>query len=124
MALNTVVPWIVEYAAHLLNRFEVGHDGKTAYERSKGKTAKSMGIELGEAVLWKRKPAGGALGKLTVLWNEGVYLGREGADGRVRDRRRPRHLEDADDTENTAEHPMGPEERGVGQRRAVEYERR
>ena len=76
-----MIPWIVEYAAHLLNRFEVGHDGRTAYERSKGKTAKSMGIELGEAVLWKRKPVGGALGKLTVLWDEGVFLGVKGRTG-------------------------------------------
>ena len=48
---HAVVPWIVEYATHLLNRFEVSHDGKTAYERCKGKAAKHMGIEFGEAVL-------------------------------------------------------------------------
>ena len=50
---HAVIPWIVEYAAHLLNRFEVGHDGRTAYERCKGKPAKNMGIEFGEAVLWR-----------------------------------------------------------------------
>ena len=80
-ARHMVLPWVIEYAAHLLNRFEVGHDGKTAYERCKGKQAKSMGIEFGEGVLWRRKPAGGAAGKLTVLWNEGVYLGVKGRTG-------------------------------------------
>ena len=80
-AKHMIVPWIVEYAAHLLNRFEVGHDGRTAYERCKGKTAKSMGIEFGEAVLWRKRPARGALGKLTVLWKDGVYLGVKGKTG-------------------------------------------
>ena len=36
--------WMAEYAGYLLNRQEVGHDGKTSYERSKGKKAKAFGI--------------------------------------------------------------------------------
>ena len=59
---HAVIPWMVEYAAYLLNRFEVGHDGKTAYERMKGKTAKCLGLEFGEGVHWKTSPSGGALG--------------------------------------------------------------
>ena len=34
---HPVMAWLVEYAAHLVNRFEVGKDGKTSYERCKGK---------------------------------------------------------------------------------------
>jgi hypothetical protein len=60
---HPIICFLIEYAGFLLNRFEVGHDGKTAFERSKGKKAKTLGIEFGEAVLWKRKPSGGALGK-------------------------------------------------------------
>ena len=30
-----VWPWLVEYESYLLNRGDVGHDGKTAYERLK-----------------------------------------------------------------------------------------
>ena len=78
---HAVIPWIVEYATHLLNRFEVSHDGKTAYERCKGKKAKHMGIEFGEGVLWRRRPAGGAMAKMTVLWQEGVFLGIKGRTG-------------------------------------------
>ena len=81
--MHAVVPWMVEYAALLVNRFEVGHDGKTAFERCKGKKAKMLGIEFGEAVLWKRKPAGGALGKLTCMWEDGVYLGVRGRSGEI-----------------------------------------
>ena len=30
---HSVIPWVVAYAAFLLNRYEVGHDGKTACKR-------------------------------------------------------------------------------------------
>ena len=40
---HPIYPWMVEYAAVVLNRFEVGHDGKTAYERSKGEKGKVVG---------------------------------------------------------------------------------
>ena len=61
---HAVFPWTVEYASLMLNRFEVGRDGRTAYERNKQKKAKTSGMEFGEAVLWKRKASGGLLGKL------------------------------------------------------------
>jgi hypothetical protein len=38
-----VVPWLVEYAAVLTNRFEVGKDGKTSFERNKGRAARTLG---------------------------------------------------------------------------------
>jgi hypothetical protein len=80
---DSIWPWVVEYASYLLNRMEVGKDGKTAYERSKGKAARVHGIEFGEAVLWKRRPVGGALGKLAVLWEDGVFLGVKGTTGEI-----------------------------------------
>ena len=40
-----------------------------------------MGIEFGEGVRWRRRPIRGALGKLTVLWEEGVFLGVKGRTG-------------------------------------------
>ena len=72
---HPILPWLVEYATHLLNRFEVGRDGKTAYERCKGKPAKAHGLEFGEGVLWKRERLGNAFGKLTSMWGDGVFLG-------------------------------------------------
>ena len=53
---HAVWAWLAEYASYALNRLEVGNDGKTAYERAKGKKAKVMGVALGEKVLWKRRP--------------------------------------------------------------------
>ena len=80
---DAIWPWLIEYSGYLLNRCEVGKDGKTAYERSKGKRAKISGIEFGETVLWKRRPVGNALGKLAILWEDGVFLGVKGTTGEL-----------------------------------------
>ena len=68
-----------------MTRGEVGKDGKTApaYERLKGKKAKVQGLEFGEGVLWKRRPEGGPLGKLTCMWNDGIFLGVKGSTGEL-----------------------------------------
>ena len=63
------------------SRFRRGADGKTAYERCKGKKARSAGIEFGEGVLWRRKPVGGALGKLISMWGQGFFLCVKGKSG-------------------------------------------
>jgi len=38
---HSIFAWMSEYCGFLLNRFEVGADGKTSYERLKGKKAKN-----------------------------------------------------------------------------------
>ena len=68
---RAIMAWMAEYAAVLLNRFEVGVDGKTAYERNKGKKANMLGMEFGEMVMFKRKPAAGHAAKLECLWEKG-----------------------------------------------------
>ena len=45
---EAIVTFIPEYAAYVLNRLEVGKDGKTAYERARGKKATVVGLEFGE----------------------------------------------------------------------------
>ena len=32
-------------------------------------------MAFAEGILWKRKGAGGPLGKLTCMWEDGIYLG-------------------------------------------------
>ena len=75
--------WLVEYAAFLWTRYNVSKDGKTAYERLKGKKAKDYGIEFGEGIMWKRRREGGPLGKLACMWEDGVYLGVKGSTGEI-----------------------------------------
>ena len=80
---HPVLTWQVEHAALTLNRFEVGHDGRTPYERCKKKKAKMLGIEFGEAIFWRRKREGGAMAKLSSTWEDGVYLGVRGRSGEI-----------------------------------------
>ena len=75
---DAIWPWLIEYGSYVLNRMEVGKDGKTSYERNKGKMAHVNGIQFGEGVQWKRKPSHGALGKLAILWEDGIFLGVKG----------------------------------------------
>ena len=58
---HSVWPWISKHAGFLFTSFEVGRDGKTAYERLKN----VQGLSFPEGVFWRRKRAGGPLGSLT-----------------------------------------------------------
>ena len=46
-ARERIVAFIPEYAAYLYNRLIVGEDGKTAYQRMKGKKPTVLGVEFG-----------------------------------------------------------------------------
>ena len=51
-----MIEWIVELAPILINRCLVGHDGKTAYERLRGRVFNLIVAEFGECV-WYKKPS-------------------------------------------------------------------
>ena len=78
---HKIISWIAEYAAVLLNRYEVGHDGKTGYERTRGKPSKIMGIEFGEKLLFRRHPIGQRLAKMESLWVTGIFVGYRSQSG-------------------------------------------
>ena len=60
--------------------FEVGRDGKTAYERLKGKSAKVQDLSFAGGILWKKRRAGGTLGTLMFMCEDGVlFFGGEDA---------------------------------------------
>ena len=71
---HPVVTWLVEHAADTINKFAVAPDGRTAYERVKGKRYKGEMIEFGRKVMYKIpcKPEGGAdageMGARSVAW--------------------------------------------------------
>ena len=53
--------WLIEFAAPLINRCSVDHDGKTPYERLKGKKSNMFGSDFGERVLFRREPVSSKL---------------------------------------------------------------
>ena len=59
---------------YLLTRCGVGKDGRKPVESIKAKMARAQGMEFGEGLWWKRRREGGRLGKLTVMWEDGVCV--------------------------------------------------
>ncbi len=72
---------MVEFAAVLVNPYEVGRDGKTPYERARGKRSKLLGPEFGEALHFRRTRAPGKLVKLDTVWEDGVLVGYRANSG-------------------------------------------
>ena len=72
---HPVIAWLVEYAADLLSKFLVGDDGKTAYERLKGKPFQKELAEFGERVHYKLQRCKGKEAKMEAKWGEGHFLG-------------------------------------------------
>ena len=72
---HPIMTWIVEHSAETLNRYHISLDGRTAYERVRGKAYKGEMIEFGRRVFHKLpgKPEGGSMEK---RWIEGIWLGK------------------------------------------------
>ena len=71
---HPVMAWLVEHAAYMLNRCQLGTDGRTAYGRLHGKESTARLCEFGERILWfvpKKHRA-----KLDARWRYGIFLGR------------------------------------------------
>lgn len=77
---HPIIPWLVQHAADVINKYRVGPDGKTAYERWKGKPCTKEAIESGELVHYKLAKRHDR-GKLEDRWNEGIFLGMQWRTG-------------------------------------------
>ena len=69
-----IMQWLVRWAAMLHSRFRKGNDGKTAYQRQKGRKCMTEVVPFGEKVHY-RKLDDSERKKLESLWEEGVWLG-------------------------------------------------
>ena len=72
--------WIANHAAFCVTRFEVGADGKTPFQRIRGKQFSGKICELGEyvhALKCKRSPVPHRY-KYDTRWFDGVFLGFKG----------------------------------------------
>ena len=72
---HPVLAWLIEHAADVISKYQVGDDGKTAYERLKGKKFDKEIVEFGEKVHYWYEKKGGKENKLEVKWGEGFFLG-------------------------------------------------
>jgi len=81
-AERRVIYFMAEYAAYLSNRLEVGKDGKTAYERSRGKKPTVLGVEFGEKLLWMKRTKE-KMEKINPRWEYGIFIGVRRRSGEV-----------------------------------------
>ena len=74
-ATHALMTWIVEHAAETINRYQVGVDGRTAYERLKGKKYNGEVFEFGQMV-FHRFPGVVKGGSMEPRWDHGIWLGK------------------------------------------------
>ena len=71
---HMILTSLVKYAGLALNVGSAGDDGKTAYERRKGKKFIKVLPEFAENILWMQSERPGD-DKLESKWKDGVYVG-------------------------------------------------
>ena len=70
-----IVEWLVEYAADVINKFVIGSDGMTAWERVKGKKHHGEFVQCCSYVMYR--VAGSVQGGvMTERWMPGLWLGK------------------------------------------------
>ena len=72
---SPMLAWIVESAGTIITRYRIGSDGRTAYQRLKGKRPSNMIVPLGEKVLYLPLKTTGKMNKLAPKFKYGVYGG-------------------------------------------------
>ena len=72
---HPIMTWLVEHAVDMMNKFQVGSDGRTPYERIRGKKYQGEVVEFGRRVFHMHpgKHAGGAM---VERWGKGIFLGK------------------------------------------------
>ena len=76
------IPWIIEHAAQLKNRYMVGTDGRTPTERLRGRGVQRPVYELREKVLFlPLAPA--RRGDFGARFDYGIHLGCRSSDGQA-----------------------------------------
>ena len=73
---HAVTCWLVEHCADLLNKYQLGEDGRTAYHRLRGKSWRHEMVEFGEKVHYRvNLKSLSHQYKLEGRWGEGFFMG-------------------------------------------------
>ncbi|MDA8582757.1 reverse transcriptase domain-containing protein [bacterium] len=74
---DVIVLWMIRWAAMIPSRYLVGRDGRTAYERRRGRRCKMPVVPFGESVWFRQlKDNQKRSKKFDSEWKEGVWLGQ------------------------------------------------
>ena len=73
---HPILGFLVEHAGKLMSRYQVGRDGRTAYELHAGKPYRRRLVEFGERVYFiPIRPGGARQAKLDPKWQDGAFIG-------------------------------------------------
>ena len=72
---SAMMAWIVEHSGNMITRYRVGKDGRTAYQRLKGKAPSNKTLPLGEKVLYLPLKSAGKQNKLAPKFKYGIFVG-------------------------------------------------
>ena len=83
-AEDVILQWMIRWAAMLTSRFLVGVDGKTGYERRRGRSCNIPVVRFGEKVWYRElKDNKAEKGKLETHMAEGVWLGHSRSSNEI-----------------------------------------
>jgi len=71
---HPIMPWLAHHAALLIDICRIGEDGRTPYERRKGKRFIRPLPEIGECIMYLRPQSVGK-DKLDTRWENGIFAG-------------------------------------------------
>ena len=87
---SPIMAWLIRHASDTYNKHQVGSDGRTAYERLKGKRCRQYAVPFAETVMYLPLKPARQSDKAEPRWRQGLFLGyvpRTGerliGDGRV-----------------------------------------
>ena len=73
---HPILAFLVEHAGKLMSRYQVGRDGRTAYELHAGKPYRRQLVEFGERVYFMPiRPGGARQAKLDPKWQDATFIG-------------------------------------------------
>ena len=70
-----ITQWMLRWSAMLLSRYQVGRDGKTGYERRRGRACGIPTACFGEKVWYKEGKSKEVRAKFESEWKQGLWLG-------------------------------------------------
>ena len=72
---SPLLPWLVIHASNLITCYKIQPDGRSSYQRLKGKRAYAYIAPFGEKVLYQAVSHNTRRNKLDSKWEYGIYLG-------------------------------------------------
>ena len=72
---NAIMLWMLIHAGNILTCFKVQRDGRTAFQRLRGRKATSYMAQFGEKVLFQKVTHSSRANKMDSRWDYGLYLG-------------------------------------------------